>query len=34
MTEPLLAVEDVNGYYGSAHVLQGVSFRWAPSRSR
>ena len=26
MTEPLLAVEDVNGYYGSAHVLQGVSF--------
>ena len=26
MTEPLLVVEDVNGYYGSAHVLQGVSF--------
>ncbi len=26
MTEPLLAVEDVNGYYGSAHVLQGVTF--------
>ena len=26
MTEPLLAVEDVNGYYGTAHVLQGVSF--------
>ena len=26
MIEPLLAVEDVNGYYGSAHVLQGVSF--------
>ena len=26
MSEPLLAVEDVNGYYGSAHVLQGVSF--------
>ena len=29
MTEPLLAVEDVNGYYGSAHVLQGVSFEMA-----
>ena len=27
MTEPLLAVEDVHGYYGSAHVLQGVSFQ-------
>ena len=26
MTEPLLAVEDVHGYYGTAHVLQGVSF--------
>jgi branched-chain amino acid transport system ATP-binding protein len=26
MSEPLLAVEDVNGYYGTAHVLQGVSF--------
>ena len=26
MSEPLLQVEDVNGYYGSAHVLQGVSF--------
>jgi branched-chain amino acid transport system ATP-binding protein len=26
MSEPLLAVEDVNGYYGRAHVLQGVSF--------
>jgi len=26
MTEPLLAVEDLNGYYGTAHVLQGVSF--------
>jgi branched-chain amino acid transport system ATP-binding protein len=26
VNEPLLAVEDVNGYYGSAHVLQGVSF--------
>ena len=26
MSEPLLIVEDVNGYYGTAHVLQGVSF--------
>ena len=26
MTEPLLVVEDLNGFYGSAHVLQGVSF--------
>jgi branched-chain amino acid transport system ATP-binding protein len=26
MTEPLLVVEGVNGFYGSAHVLQGVSF--------
>ncbi len=26
MTEPLLQVEDLHGYYGSAHVLQGVSF--------
>ena len=26
MTEPLLVVEDVHGYYGTAHVLQGVSF--------
>jgi branched-chain amino acid transport system ATP-binding protein len=26
MSEPLLAVEDLHGYYGSAHVLQGVSF--------
>ncbi len=26
MTEPLLAVEDVHGYYGTAHVLEGVSF--------
>ena len=26
MSEPLLVVEDVNGYYGRAHVLQGVSF--------
>jgi branched-chain amino acid transport system ATP-binding protein len=24
--DPLLAVEDVHGYYGSAHVLEGVSF--------
>jgi len=27
MSEPLLAVEDVHGYYGTAHVLQGVSFQ-------
>jgi branched-chain amino acid transport system ATP-binding protein len=27
MTEPLLAVEDLHGYYGTAHVLQGVSFQ-------
>jgi branched-chain amino acid transport system ATP-binding protein len=26
MSEPLLVVEDVHGYYGTAHVLQGVSF--------
>jgi branched-chain amino acid transport system ATP-binding protein len=26
MSEPLLAVEDVHGFYGTAHVLQGVSF--------
>jgi len=26
MTEPLLVVEDVHGYYGTAHVLEGVSF--------
>src|SRR4051812_14796858 len=26
MTEPLLVVDGVNGFYGSAHVLQGVSF--------
>jgi branched-chain amino acid transport system ATP-binding protein len=26
MSEPLLALEDVHGYYGAAHVLQGVSF--------
>jgi branched-chain amino acid transport system ATP-binding protein len=26
MSEPLLAVEDVHGYYGTAHVLDGVTF--------
>jgi branched-chain amino acid transport system ATP-binding protein len=26
MTEPLLVVEDVHGYYGTAHVVQGVNF--------
>jgi branched-chain amino acid transport system ATP-binding protein len=26
VSEPLLAVEDVHAYYGTAHVLQGVSF--------
>ena len=26
MTEPLLVVENLNGYYGAAHVLQDVSF--------
>ena len=26
MSEPLLVVEDLHGYYGSAHVLQGVGF--------
>jgi branched-chain amino acid transport system ATP-binding protein len=26
MSEPLLVLEDVHGYYGTAHVLQGVSF--------
>jgi branched-chain amino acid transport system ATP-binding protein len=26
MSEPLLAIEDLNAYYGPAHVLQGVSF--------
>jgi branched-chain amino acid transport system ATP-binding protein len=26
MSEPLLAVEKLNGWYGTAHVLQGVSF--------
>jgi branched-chain amino acid transport system ATP-binding protein len=25
MSEPLLVVEDLNGYYGPSHVLQGVS---------
>jgi branched-chain amino acid transport system ATP-binding protein len=25
MSEPLLAVDDLHGYYGTAHVLQGVS---------
>jgi branched-chain amino acid transport system ATP-binding protein len=29
MTEPLLVVEDVHGYYGTAHVLHGVSFSMA-----
>jgi branched-chain amino acid transport system ATP-binding protein len=24
--DPLLAVEDIHGYYGTAHVLEGVSF--------
>ena len=26
MSEPLLAVKDLNAYYGPAHILQGVSF--------
>jgi branched-chain amino acid transport system ATP-binding protein len=26
MSDPLLEVEDVHGYYGTAHVLEGVSF--------
>jgi branched-chain amino acid transport system ATP-binding protein len=26
VSEPLLVVEDLNGWYGTAHVLQGVSF--------
>ena len=26
MTEPLLVIEDVHGYYGTAHVLDGVQF--------
>ena len=26
MTEPLLRVEGLNGYYASAHVLQDVAF--------
>ena len=25
-SDPLLAIEDLNGYYGRAHVLQGVTF--------
>jgi branched-chain amino acid transport system ATP-binding protein len=29
MTEPLLVVEDVHGYYGTAHVLEGVSLQMA-----
>jgi len=29
MADPLLVVEDVHGYYGSAHVLEGVSFSMA-----
>jgi branched-chain amino acid transport system ATP-binding protein len=28
-SEPLLVVEDVHGYYGTAHVLEGVSFSMA-----
>jgi branched-chain amino acid transport system ATP-binding protein len=27
MSEPLLAIENLNAYYGTAHVLQGVSLR-------
>ena len=26
MADPLLVVEDIHGYYGTAHVLEGVSF--------
>ena len=26
MSEPLLAVEDLNAWYGSAHIVQGVTF--------
>src|SRR5688500_19272321 len=26
MSEPLLAVRNLNAYYGPAHILQGVSF--------
>src|SRR3712207_2716314 len=26
MTEPLLVVDELDAYYGTAHVLQGVSF--------
>ena len=29
MSEPLLQVDGLNGYYGTAHVLQGVSFSMA-----
>jgi branched-chain amino acid transport system ATP-binding protein len=29
MSEPLLAVENLDGYYGAAHVLQGVSLAMA-----
>lgn len=29
MSEPLLEVEGLDGYYGTAHVLQGVSFSMA-----
>jgi branched-chain amino acid transport system ATP-binding protein len=29
VSEPLLEVEDLHGYYGTAHVLQGVSFSMA-----
>ena len=29
MSEPLLVVEDLDGYYGSAHVLQSVGFSMA-----
>ena len=34
MTDALLEIEGLNGYYGSAHVLQDVRSAWAPSRSR
>ena len=26
MSEPLLAVEDLNAWYGSAHIVQGATF--------
>jgi branched-chain amino acid transport system ATP-binding protein len=29
VSEPLLVVEDLDGYYGTAHVLQGVGFSMA-----